>query len=137
MTENTGREKSGNKEERGTKSAKKLFYRMGEVCEMTGLESHVLRFWEAEFPLLKPGKNRSGHRVFSHEDVALVLRIKGLLHDQGYTIAGAVKKLGEAKKTNDSNDSAADLKKVREALGALRTTVQNVLNLLDRDSGIR
>jgi DNA-binding transcriptional MerR regulator len=73
----------------------KMFLKMGEVCDLTGLESHVIRFWETEFPQLTPKKNRSGHRIFTHADVALIRHIKTLVHEQGFTISGAIKKLDE------------------------------------------
>ncbi len=114
-----------------SRGSKKLFFRMGEVCEMTGLEPHVLRFWETEFPMLKPGKNRSGHRVFSRQDVDLVQRIKKLLHEEGFTIAGAVKQLEESEKPSAGKGSGMDVHKVREELKGLRASIQNVLNLLD------
>jgi DNA-binding transcriptional MerR regulator len=71
----------------------KLFYKIGEVCQYTDTQPYVLRFWESEFPLLAPQKNRSGQRVYSREDIDLVFKIKELLYDQEYTIAGARKQL--------------------------------------------
>lgn len=71
----------------------KLFYRIGEVSRLTGLEAYVLRYWETEFPQLKPEKGRSGQRLYKKEDVEHVLRIKQMLYSEGYTIAGARKKL--------------------------------------------
>ncbi len=74
----------------------KLYYSISEVCEQTGLEPHVLRYWEAEFPQLRPKKNRSGNRAYRPKEIKLVHYIKWLLYDQGFTIAGANKKLSEA-----------------------------------------
>jgi len=71
----------------------KLFYKIGEVCQYTDTQPYVLRFWESEFPLLAPDKNRSGQRIYSREDIDLVFRIKVLLYDEEYTIAGARKRL--------------------------------------------
>jgi DNA-binding transcriptional MerR regulator len=71
----------------------KLFYKIGEVCQYTDTQPYVLRFWESEFPLLAPQKNRSGQRIYSREDIDLVLKIKKLLYDEEYTIAGARKRL--------------------------------------------
>src|SRR5437867_11003791 len=71
----------------------KLFFRIGEVCEIAGLEPYVLRFWETEFPVLAPKKSKSGHRVYKRKDVEMVLRIEELLYDRGFTIAGAGKQL--------------------------------------------
>jgi DNA-binding transcriptional MerR regulator len=71
----------------------KLFYKIGEVCQYTDTQPYVLRFWESEFPLLAPQKNRSGQRIYSREDIDLVFKIKQLLYDEEYTIAGARKQL--------------------------------------------
>ena len=73
----------------------KLFYKIGEVCELTDTQPYVLRFWESEFPQLAPRKNRSGQRVYQRKDIDTVLRIKRLLYDEEYTIAGARKKLDD------------------------------------------
>jgi DNA-binding transcriptional MerR regulator len=74
----------------------KLFFKIGEVCELAAVQAHVLRYWESEFPMLAPQKNRAGQRVYRKRDVEMVLRIKELLYEDQYTIAGAKKRL-----TND------------------------------------
>ena len=71
----------------------KLFFKIGEVCEIAGVQAHVLRYWETEFPMLAPQKNRAGQRTYRRRDVELALRIKELLYDEQYTIAGAKKRL--------------------------------------------
>jgi DNA-binding transcriptional MerR regulator len=71
----------------------KLFFKIGEVCELAGVQAHVLRYWETEFPTLAPQKNRAGQRTYRRRDVEMALRIKELLYDEQYTIAGAKKKL--------------------------------------------
>jgi DNA-binding transcriptional MerR regulator len=71
----------------------KLFFKIGEVCELSGVQAHVLRYWESEFPMLAPQKNRAGQRTYRKRDVEMALRIKELLYDDQYTIAGAKKKL--------------------------------------------
>jgi DNA-binding transcriptional MerR regulator len=71
----------------------KLFFKIGEVCDITGVQAHVLRYWESEFPMLAPQKNRAGQRTYRKRDVEMVLRIKELLYEDQYTIAGAKKKL--------------------------------------------
>jgi DNA-binding transcriptional MerR regulator len=80
----------------------KLFFKIGEVCELAGVQAHVLRYWETEFPMLAPQKNRSGQRTYRRRDVEMALRIKQLLYDEQYTIAGAKKKLA-----NDSGRVAS------------------------------
>jgi DNA-binding transcriptional MerR regulator len=72
----------------------KLFFKIGEVCELTGVQAHVLRYWESEFPMLSPQKNRAGQRTYRRRDVEIALRIRELLYEEMYTIAGARKRLG-------------------------------------------
>ena len=71
----------------------KLFFKIGEVCEITDTQPYVLRYWESEFPALAPAKNSSGQRIYRRKDIETVLRIKQLLYDEGFTIAGAKKRL--------------------------------------------
>lgn len=71
----------------------KLYFKIGEVCEIVGVQAHVLRYWETEFTQLSPQKNRSGQRSYRRRDVETALRIKELLYDDLFTIAGARKKL--------------------------------------------
>ncbi len=76
-------------------SGTKLFYKIGEVCQMCQIEPHVLRYWESEFGVLSPAKNRAGQRIYREKDVEIVQSIRQLLYEEGYTIAGARKKLAE------------------------------------------
>ena len=71
----------------------KIFFRIGEVCELIKVQPHVLRYWETEFPMLTPQKNRAGQRVYRRKDVEMVMRIRDLLYEEKFTIAGAKKKL--------------------------------------------
>src|SRR3989441_10580892 len=71
----------------------KLFFKIGEVCEITDTQPYVLRYWESEFTALAPAKNSSGQRIYRRRDIEAVLRIKQLLYDEGFTIAGAKKRL--------------------------------------------
>ena len=71
----------------------KIFFKIGEVCDLVGVQAHVLRYWETEFSMLSPQKNRSGQRTYRRRDVEIALRIKELLYDELFTIAGAKKKL--------------------------------------------
>ena len=71
----------------------KIFFKIGEVCDLVGVQAHVLRYWETEFPMLSPQKNRSGQRSYRRRDVEIALRVKELLYDDLYTIAGAKKRL--------------------------------------------
>src|SRR4030095_7640564 len=72
---------------------KRLYYKIGEACKALGIQPYVLRYWETEFPALSPSKSRSGQRVYSEKELEIIRRIKELLYDEGYTIAGAKKKL--------------------------------------------
>lgn len=72
---------------------KKAYYSIGEVCDLTGLKPHVLRYWETQFDILRPTKNRAGNRVFRPKDIELVMLVKNLLYEQKYTIEGANQKL--------------------------------------------
>ena len=91
----------------------KLFFKIGEVCELAGVQAHVLRYWESEFPMLAPQKNRAGQRVYRKRDVEMALRIKELLYEDQYTIAGAKKRLtnelrggGKLKVVGSDDDSS-------------------------------
>ena len=74
----------------------KLYYSISEVAALTGLEQHVLRYWESEFPQLKPKKNRSGNRAYRAKEIKIIRYIKYLLYDEKYTIPGGKKKMSEA-----------------------------------------
>ncbi|MDX6693905.1 MAG: hypothetical protein QOF02_1508 [Blastocatellia bacterium] len=98
----------------------KLFFKIGEVCDLTGVQAHVLRYWESEFPMLAPQKNRAGQRTYRKRDVEMALRIKELLYEDQYTIAGAKKKLsGELR-------GASKLKVVTPEMSAPQTQPQPV-----------
>jgi DNA-binding transcriptional MerR regulator len=81
----------------------KLFFKIGEVAQIIGVKTHVLRYWEAEFSALRPMKTRGAHRVYRRRDVELAMLVKGMLQDDGLTIAGAKRKLREY--TRDRGDA--------------------------------
>ncbi len=83
---------------------KKLYYSISEVSKITGLEQYVLRYWETEFPELKPAKNRAGNRIYTNKDIKLILKIKNLLRDEKYTIEGAKQVLKEYIPEPDSTE---------------------------------
>jgi len=106
----------------------KIYFKIGEVSEILGVEPYVLRYWETEFDLLKPSKAPSRHRLYKKKDVELLLDIKRLLYTEGFTIEGARKKLKEAKKeekdqlrvrVSEQKDKAA-LAKMKKDLESLR-----------------
>ncbi|HZR65267.1 MAG TPA: MerR family transcriptional regulator [Terriglobales bacterium] len=101
----------------------KLYFRIGEVSRLCRLPAYVLRFWETEFPQLKPVKSSTGQRMYRRKDVDAVLRIKKLLYEEGFTIAGARQQLrSEAKPDKNQaplpfpSHSAADLRRIRHGL---------------------
>jgi DNA-binding transcriptional MerR regulator len=78
--------------------AAKEYYSISEVCDLVGLRPHVLRYWETQFPLLNPSKNRSGNRVYQRKEIKLILYVKHLLYDEKYTVEGAKQKLEQLRK---------------------------------------
>ena len=87
----------------------KLYFRIGEVAKIVGVKPYVLRYWETEFPILKPGKTPSRHRLYRRRDVETLLDIKRLLYEEGFTIAGAKKRLKDGQRSSDeSPPSQAD-----------------------------
>jgi DNA-binding transcriptional MerR regulator len=100
----------------------KLYFKIGEVARIVGVKPYVLRYWETEFSILRPGKTRSKHRLYRRRDVDLLLRIKDLLHTRRFTIEGARKKLREEQTQAETPASAATgaLAEIREALVRIR-----------------
>lgn len=77
---------------------KKAYYSIGEVCDLTGLKPHVLRYWETQFEMLQPNKNRAGNRVFRPPEIELILLVRHLLYEEKFTIEGARQKLKELRR---------------------------------------
>jgi DNA-binding transcriptional MerR regulator len=120
-------------------AGEKNLYRIGEVSRLTALKPFVLRYWETEFPMLEPVKSPSGHRLYRQEDVDLVFRIKRLLYDEGFTIAGARRHLQEMGHSNGGESahgatSSDDSKQLlsRKMLLDLRDSLRSFLTLLER-----
>ena len=114
-------------------------YRIGEVSRLTELKPFVLRYWETEFPMLEPVKSPNGHRMYRQEDVDVVFKIKRLLYDEGFTIAGARRYLREsggggpeAVTLSARTENAAELLS-RKTLLDLRDTLRAFLTLLERE----
>ncbi len=107
----------------------KLYYRIGEVAELVGVEPHVLRYWEREFRSIRPTKSAKGQRVYSRRDVENLMRVRELLYSEGFTIAGAKKKLQRSGvEPHDAEDSAlVDAAKTRDQLLAMRDEVEAFL----------
>ncbi len=87
----------------------KLYFKIGEVADLAGVKAHVLRYWEAEVPAIRPGKNRNQQRLYSRRDIELILRLKELLYAQGYTIAGARKALRRKVQPDEPLDAAVSI----------------------------
>jgi DNA-binding transcriptional MerR regulator len=116
---------------------KKHYYKIGEVCSLTDTQPYVLRFWESEFPQLAPDKSRTGQRVYRPRDVELILEIKKLLYEEGYTIAGARKKLGMDSESPrpqveaDDEGPAPETLELMQAQDDMRTSLAEILSLMD------
>ena len=98
----------------------KIFFKIGEVCEIVDVQAHVLRYWETEFPMLSPQKNRSGQRSYRRRDVEIAVRIKELLYHDQYTIAGARKKL-QSELRESSRGKIAQAEATHEEVSAKET----------------
>jgi DNA-binding transcriptional MerR regulator len=108
----------------------KLYYKIGEVSELTGIESHVLRYWESEFKVLRPHRAGSKQRLYRRADVETIFEIKRLLYDEGFTIAGARKVLGRGKETTRPGHAAAG--EDRDLLKEIRTGLAELKKLLEK-----
>jgi len=103
----------------------KLYYSIGEVSDLVDQEAHVLRYWEQEFEVLNPRKNRAGRRVYTEEDISTVKRIRRLLKDEKYTIEGARQVIArEDAEADVRNEIADDLKALRSFLVELRDQLE-------------
>ncbi len=109
--------------------AKKAYYSIGEVCDLTGLKAHVLRYWETQFELLHPTKNRAGNRVFRPKEIELILLVKHLLYEQKFTIDGARQRLLDMRKGGEILSVGRDAAD-REFLTAMRQELQQVKEVL-------
>ena len=108
------------------------FFSIGEVCELTDLKPHVLRYWESQFRFLHPAKNRSGNRVYQRREVELILLVKHLLYTEKYTIEGARQKVDEQRKGGELK-TVARAALTLQTLEALETDLKEVLRALAPD----
>jgi DNA-binding transcriptional MerR regulator len=147
--------------ESASRIPEKLFFRIGEVCDLIKVQPHVLRYWETEFPMLAPQKNRAGQRVYRRKDVEMVLRIHDLLYEEKFTIAGAKKKLmdesragatrarlaedaakpSKAVHTSDSSGAPAPdsstATQIRRVLRVVKSDLEDLLTRLKSDASIK
>ena len=108
------------------------FFSIGEVCTLTDLKPHVLRYWESQFRFLNPAKNRSGNRVYQRREIELIMLVKHLLYTEKYTIDGARQKVDEHRKGGELRTaarSALDL----QALESLEHDLEQMVAGLERD----
>ncbi|HEX4310947.1 MAG TPA: MerR family transcriptional regulator [Acidobacteriaceae bacterium] len=116
----------------------KLYFRIGEVARLCGVETYVLRFWETEFPQMRPNKSGTGQRLYRKRDVEMAMRVRRLLHEEGYTIAGARQVLAqEARELRSSNspqlpliEGGASTARVKAKLQKVRTELRDLLGIL-------
>ncbi len=108
---------------------KKLYYSISEVSRITGLEQHVLRYWESQFQELNPAKNRAGNRIYTNKDISLIFEIKKLVREEGFTIEGAKKVLNS--KSNGSSNPVADAIEGKESSADLKQTLLEARAFLD------
>ncbi len=103
----------------------KRYFTIGEVSNLCAVKPHVLRYWEQEFPQLKPVKRRGNRRYYQRQDVLIIRQIRGLLYDEGFTIGGARQRL-----TGD--DAKVDVSQSQQIIKQIRTELEQVLKLLRR-----
>ncbi len=106
------------------------FFSIGEVCALTDLKPHVLRYWESQFRFLNPAKNRSGNRVYKSREVELIMLVKHLLYAEKYTIEGARQRIEQYRKSGDLKAQASRAAS-RTTLSELREQLDQVIELLD------
>jgi DNA-binding transcriptional MerR regulator len=111
----------------------KLYFSISEVARLTGVKAHVLRYWEAEFPSLRPKKNRAGNRSYRKRDIEEVQAIKRLLYEEGYKIDGARRLLADREARSEAVDAARPQEDPREALlQETREGLRELLAILDK-----
>jgi len=108
------------------------FFSIGEVCELTGLKAHVLRYWESQFRFLSPAKNRSGNRVYQRKEIELILLVKHLLYTEKYTIDGARQKLHEHRKAGELRQVSRAALGI-ETLASLEQELRELLRVLETE----
>jgi DNA-binding transcriptional MerR regulator len=109
----------------------RTYHSISEVSAIAGVETHVLRYWETQFKMLRPKKNRAGNRMYRTKDIALVMNIKRMLYEQGFTISGARKKLLEDRRTSPgSSKSAAEKEGATQFLRDVRKEIEDVLSIV-------
>ena len=106
------------------------FYSIGEVCELTDLKPHVLRYWESQFKFLSPAKNRSGNRVYQRREVELIQLVKHLLYTEKYTIEGARQKVDEHRRKGEIRGVARGALEL-QTIAAVERELREILEVLE------
>jgi len=106
------------------------FFSIGDVCGLTGLKPHVLRYWESQFKFLSPAKNRSGNRVYQRKEVELIMLVKHLLYSEKYTIDGARQKIEDHRKAGELR-AVARAALDSQTVGSMEQDLKEILALLD------
>jgi len=106
----------------------KLYYSISEVARITNLEAYVLRFWEKEFPMLRPKKNKGGNRHYQKRDIELINQIKQLLYEENYTIAGARKRLRQMESKEEKKELVLKAKS-ETILGEIKKELEDILKI--------
>jgi DNA-binding transcriptional MerR regulator len=106
------------------------FFSIGDVCQLTDLKPHVLRYWESQFRFLNPAKNRSGNRVYQRREIELILLVKHLLYDEKYTIEGARRRIEEYRRTGELRGEARRALQL-ETIENLSNELKSILDILD------
>jgi DNA-binding transcriptional MerR regulator len=106
------------------------FFSIGDVCTLTDLKPHVLRYWESQFKFLHPAKNRSGNRVYQRREIELIMLVKQLLYTEKYTIDGARQKIDEYRKSGELR-SVARAALDSQAVESMETDLRSILAILD------
>ena len=114
--------------------AVKPFLKIGEVAKLIGVKPHVLRYWESEFPTLKPKKNPSGQRIYAKEDIEAIVEIKNLLYNERYTISGAKRMLARQRAGKSQECSQRHEHLLTRELGNLKGHIRELLALLEETS---
>lgn len=115
-------------------ASEKLYYSISEVCSLTGLKDHVLRYWESAFPSLNPSKNQAGNRIYKREDIELIKLISRLLYEERYTIDGAKQKIEDMSSQNQQMNLDIKTTKVSaEIIDSISKEISEIIALLERD----
>ncbi len=114
-----------------TPSKTRAYHSISEVSSMAGVEPHVLRYWETQFKMLRPKKNRAGNRMYRPKDIGLVMTIKKLLYEQGFTISGARRKLLDTRRRSPAaSATTAEKEGATQLLKSVKKELEDILSMV-------